>query len=368
MISPQPAERPTLLKTTKRLLGTILVEGGFIASHNLDAAIERQKATNDQLGEILVGMGFLHPIELKAVLAIQKDLASPETAVKIGAGVRMLLGELLLKARRITTSQLDTALREQQRTGEKLGEVLVRQGLLLEYELHTVLSFQANQQNRTAGWEKLRLGELLVATGQITREQLEDVLERQKLSKKKIGELLVEAGYLKPEQIDHSLRIQQKLVTAALIAALSMMNLIGAVPEAHAGGSVMSAKITISAQVLEHTSMNLVSQAQELTVTNADIQRGFINIPAASRISVKSNNPAGYLLTFEVMSGPLPLFASVQVNVGGREVQLSPSGGWVPLPYVRGGAVLDVSYRFMLSKHAQPGTYTWPLIASVNPM
>jgi hypothetical protein len=147
-----------------------------------------------------------------------------------------------------------------------------------------------------------------------------------------------------------------------------MLNLIGAVPEAHAASPVLSAKIAISAQVLEHTSMDLVSQAGELTVTNADIQRGFINMPAASRVNIKSNNPAGYLLTFEVMSGPLPLFESVQVNVGGREVQLSSAGGWVPLPYVRGGAVLDISYRFMLSKQTQPGTYTWPLMTSVNPM
>ncbi len=368
MINPQNTNRPTLLKKTKRLLGTILVEGGFIAPQDIDAAIELQIATNDKLGEILVGMGVLHPIELKAVLAIQKDLASPETAVKIGAGVRMLLGELLLKAKRITPAQLDVALREQQRTGKKLGQVLVRHGLLLGQELHRVLAFQENLQSRPPGSEKLRLGKLLAATGQITPEQLEEVLERQKLSRKKIGELLVEVGYLKPEQIDHGLRLQQKLVTAALIAALSIPNLIGAVPEAHAGSPVLSAKIALTAQVLEHTSMKLVSQAQELTVTNADIQRGFMNVPAASRVSIKSNNPAGYLLAFEVMSGPYPLFASVQVNIGGREVQLSPAGGWVPLPYVRGGAVLDISYRFAFSKHAQPGTYTWPLMLSVDPM
>ncbi len=114
--------------------------------------------------------------------------------------------------------------------------------------------------------------------------------------------------------------------------------------------------------------MELISQARELIVTNADIQQGFINIPTASRINVKSNNPAGYLLTFKVMSGPYPLFSSVQVNVGGREILLPPTGGWVPQPYVRGGAVLDISYHFVLSEHARPGTYTWPLMVSVSPM
>ena len=368
MINHQHATHPAPLKMTKRLLGAVLVEGGFISPHDLDAAIERQKATNDQLGEILVGMGVLHPIELKAVLAVQKDLASPDTAVKIGAGVHMTLGELLIKAQRINRKQLDRALQEQKLRGEKLGAVLVRKGLLLKQELRTVLAFQKNLQRRLPGSEKLWLDELLVATGQITRERLEEVLERQKLSRKNIEKLLVEARYLKPEQIDHHLRIQQKLVIAALIAALSMPNLIGAVPEAQAGSTVLSTKIAMSAQVLEHTSVELLAQARELTVTNNDIQRGFIDMPAASRVNVKSNNPAGYLLTFEVMSGPYPMFSSVQVNIGGREVQLSPTGGWIPMPYVHGATALDIGYHFFLSKHAQPGTYIWPLMVSVGPM
>jgi hypothetical protein len=367
MLSLQKEKRISAFRTTKRLLGSILVDGGFISPHDLDFALDRQKKTNEQLGEILVRMGVLAPIELKAVLSVQKDLASRENSVKIAAGVRLLLGELLIKAKRITQAEIDYALMEQRQTGEKLGETLVRLRFIKESELDAVLTFQRNQGGDACASEKLRLGEILVATGQVTRRQLEDVLERQKVSKKKIGELLVEAGYVQPHEVDQGLRLQQQLVTAALVAALSLSNLFGA-DEAHAAASGnTSAKITISATVREHTSVQVLAQAQELVVTNADITRGYVEVPAATRINVKSNNPAGYLLTFEVMSGPSPLFDAVNVLVGGREVQLSPiGGGWVPQPYVRGGVTQDVTYRFALSKNAQPGIYSWPVMISAN--
>jgi len=349
-------------RTTKRLLGKILVDGDFIPSSALEAAVEGQKETNDQLGEILVRMGVLDPVDLKAVLSIQKDLASFEDAVKAAAGVRLLLGELLIKAKRITREQLDHSLREQRNTGEKLGEVLVRLRLLQAGELDAVLAFQRHQCGDAPASAKLRLGELLVVTGQVTRDQLEDVLNRQKFSKKKIGDLLIEAGYVKPHQVAQGLKLQQKLVTAALVAALSLSNAFAA-REAQAGTVVASAKISITATVREHTSLQVLAQAHELVVTNADIARGYVEVPSATRINVKSNNPAGYLLAFEAVS-ELPIFESMHVIVGGTDVQLSHGGGWVPQPYVRGGITQNVSYRFSLSKNAQPGTYGWPLMIS----
>lgn len=350
--------------SAKRLLGTILVDGGFVSSHELEAALNKQKQTNEQLGEILVRMGVLDPVDLSAALSVQKDLASVEEAVKAAAGVRLLLGDLLLKARRITQAQIDYALMEQRSTGEKLGETLVRLGFVKKNELDAVLTFQRIQGGEAPASKKLRLGELLVTTGQLTRRQLEEVLERQKASTKKIGELLVESGYVQPHQVAHGLKLQQKLVTAALIAALSLSHAFAAHEAQADARAVSSAKVTVTAMVREHTSMQVLAQTRELVVTKSDITRGYVEIPAATRINVKSNNPAGYLLAFESISGPLPLFESVQVIVGGREIQMPPSGGWVPQPYVRGGVTQDVTYRFALSKNAQPGTYSWPLMVS----
>ena len=371
MASTELNNRRPDIKITRPLLDKILLDGEFVSQRDLDAAVEKQQKADGNLGEILVGMGVLDPRELDMVLSIQEDLESLNDSVKLGAGVRTRLGELLIKAKEITHEQLDNALREQKQTDERLGELLLRHGLIKDSDLQATLAFQRHLGGNDSPRGKLRLGELLVATGQITRKQLEDAIDRQKLSAKPIGELLIEAGHAQPHQIDHGLKLQEKLVVAALVATLSLAT-VGGVEEAYAGtsagGGSLGAKTAVTAQVLQRTSMRVISQAPALTVTDADVMRGYVEIPAATRVSVRTNNPAGYLLAFDVMSGNSPIFDSFQVLMGGREVQVSPNGGWIPQPYVRGDVMLDVGYRFALSKDAQPGVYNWPLTISVHPM
>lgn len=354
---------------TKRLLGKILVDGEFISTHDLEAAITQQRHTNRQLSEILVSMGVLSPTDLKAILSIQRHLSSLEDAVKTTAGVRQLLGELLIQVKRITPEQLDLALREHKQTGEKLGEVLVRHDFITERELDAVLEFQRYQTGELPMPERLRLGEILIATNHITREQLDTVLTRQKLSKKKIGELLIEAGYAEPRQIEHGLNLQKKLVTAALAAALSYAT-IATPEETRASDLAVSDRsiVSVTATVKAHTTLKVFYQNPELIVTNADISRGYVEVRAASRIEVKNNVAAGYLLVFDGINGPLRPFSQVYVQGLGREVQIGLGGGWIPQPYTGGAVTMELSYRFILSEDAQPGTYAWPLTLSVRPM
>lgn len=56
--------------------------------------------------------------------------------------IRKRLGEILLEAQKIRPEDLQKALQEQRKTGEKLGKVLVRLGLISEREIIEVLSSQ----------------------------------------------------------------------------------------------------------------------------------------------------------------------------------------------------------------------------------
>lgn len=356
-------------RLTKRLLGWILVDGEFISPYDLEVAIRQQQDTNEQFGEILVRMGVLASIDLKAVLSIQRHLSSLKDAVKTTAGVRQLLGELLIQARRITHEHLELALKEQKQTGERLGEVLVRRGLLTERELNTVLEFQRYQSSELPMPERLRLGEILIATNQITREQLEAVLARQKLYKKKIGELLIEAGYAEPHQIEHGLKLQKRLITAAIVAALSLSTLT--IPEETRTSDTAvpgRSSVAVTATVKSHTTLKVLYQNPELVITNADISRGYVEVQTASRIEVKNNNPAGYLLVFDGTNGHLRPFNEVYVQGMGKDIQIGSEGGWIPQPYTRGTITMELNYRFILSEDAQPGTYAWPLTVSVRPL
>lgn len=52
------------------------------------------------------------------------------------------------------------------------------------------------------GGENPKLGEMLVRSGKITREQLREAISRQPILKKKLGEILVMMGLLTPEELE----------------------------------------------------------------------------------------------------------------------------------------------------------------------
>lgn len=347
----------------KRPIGQILVDAGFITEEKLHTALREQQRTNELLGEILVRLGEISPVDLNIALSLQKDLADPDDAVKAAAGVRKMLGEILLRARRITPEQLDAALQEQKRTGEKLGETLLRFGILSPRELEAALTFQRNHTSDDPLSARLRLGELLVSAGYITRGQLADALDRQRHTHKKLGDVLIDAGYVQPQQVAHGLKLQSMLLTAALTAALS---LVPASP-AHAdtmAGRPAGAKVLVSAMVPAHASVKVLRQPRQLTVTDADIRRGFVEIGAESLIELKNNSLAGCLLVFE--SHGLP-FKEAVVRGLGREVAIGPGGGMIFQAF-RGTITASLSYRFVLSDDAQPGAYDWPFSLSASPL
>lgn len=349
----------------KRPLGRILVDGRFIEPENLDEALDRQRQTGKLLGETLVEIGVLNRNERDAVLMVQRDFASVEEAIRAAAGTRMMLGEMLLAACRITQEQLDAALEEQKKTGEKLGEVLVRLGFLHQREINVALCFQSRQGKSNIP-SCLALGELLISAGYITHDHLYDALERQKGSDKKLGEVLVDAGYCKPHHIEHGLKIQKQLVGAALVAALSLAPIEEAMASqtARADTVAMSTKIQVTATVLARASMHLLRQPTEIIVTDADIKRGYLDINAGSLVEIRNNSRAGVYLTFEARGLP---FKEALISGLGREVALGPNGGIITHQLI-GTNIIAFSYRFVFDKDSQAGTYAWPLALSVSPV
>lgn len=211
----------TTQKTNRRLIGQILTDGGFLSPRDLELALEEQRHTNELLGQVLVRMRILDPADLKAALSVQEYVDKAEDAARIAAGVRGLLGELLVQAGQIKAGQLEEALAEQKVSGEKLGEVLVRKGLLTDRQLNVVLEFQQNQSSEKQAASPLRLGEILISAGYISRYQLEDALYKQTLSRKKLGDILIEEGHVHPSHIKHGLRLQHMLMAVVLSALLT---------------------------------------------------------------------------------------------------------------------------------------------------
>jgi hypothetical protein len=81
----------------------------------------------------------------------------------------------------------------------KLGKMLLREGYLTKEELEEALEEQ-----------KLRIGEVLVLSGRLTEKQLEDSLERQKQVSKKLGEVLIDLGFSTQKDIDWALHMMER--------------------------------------------------------------------------------------------------------------------------------------------------------------
>jgi hypothetical protein len=235
------AEATTLIPKPK--IGEVLVAGEFISQADLDRALAHQEQSNERLGEILVRLGVMSEMELNAVLHYHHH--DGETPDEHNAAVRHKLGDLLLHAKKVTKHQLESALAEQEKTNEKLGEVLLRLGLISDLELQAVLDWQREHSHNSAKAVRFMLGEILVASKVITRDQLKSALETQKLTKRQIGDILVEAGLAEPNHIKEALRIQGKLVAAALIGVIGSAFLTGCGTgvslsgvDVHSGGTV----------------------------------------------------------------------------------------------------------------------------------
>lgn len=344
-----------------RYIGQILVDGGFVSPHDLELALEEQRSTNELLGQVLTKMGVIDPTDLKVALSVQEQLVHLEDAVKAAAGVRQMLGALLLQAGQISEEQLDLAIAEQKRSGGMLGEIFVRLGFLTERQLTALLDFQKGQEGVLLVASPLRLGDILVSAGYITRAQLDCALGKQSVSRRKLGEVLLEEGFVQPQQIRHGINLQQKLLTSILVGILAL----AAMPDAEAATRSANAEMRVSATVLPYTQMSVHNQSTMLIITETDIARGFVDVPVGSSIEVKSNSRDGHYLSFESSDA---IFKQVRIDGLGKTALLGAGSSVVPFAMEGREVRINLSYRFILAEHVKPGAYPWPLTVSVIPM
>jgi len=149
---------------------------------------------------------------------------------------------------------------------------------------------------------------------------------------------------------------------AALVATLFFTAFLGAQETCAA---TRTAKLAVTARVIPYLQFKLISQVSEITVTEADIQKGYLDVRSASRLELKTNSTNGYTLAFD---GSLWPFKEVQIQGLSNPLQLNSGQAVVHQPSVRGKMIMDLSYRFVLSEDTKTGSYSWPLSLTVLPI
>lgn len=118
-------------KNTKTNLGALLLRLGLIDEDQLEHAMSEHQRTGIMLSKILVRLGMVSEDALTQILGTQMQ-----------STMKMRLGEMLLQQGYITEPQLEKALEEQKKTGQRLGRTLVSLGFLPEERLIEILSAQ----------------------------------------------------------------------------------------------------------------------------------------------------------------------------------------------------------------------------------
>ena len=135
--------------------------------------------------------------------------------------------------------------------------------------------------------------------------------------------------------------------------------LFGAQPAVAATTSV-----SVSAFIRPTATLSVDVQPGSVLVTADDVRRRYVDLPAASRVRVRTNSSNGYMLVLEVESAE---FDAVVLEESGERVEIRGSG-FVDRPFRgRSEVVSELGYRFLLNPATQPGVYAWPVAVSAQP-
>jgi hypothetical protein len=127
-----------------------------------------------------------------------------------------------------------------------------------------------------------------------------------------------------------------------------------------------SAVMQVNARVLPFAKYNVLHQEKEFVVTEADLNRGYVYVPSAMVLSVRTNSSNGYLIMVSVASGP---FNELVIYDGNASYNISDSGGELYMPYEGLKPVKkDLSFRLRLNPDASPGVYQLPVAIMVSAM
>lgn len=170
---------------------------------------------------------------------------------------KVRIGDLLVEEGLITKAQLALALEEQksQASYRPLGQVCLGLNLISRHDLQTVL--RRHQQG-------LFLGELLLNMGLLQQEELEHMLQLQKVEQQRLGQMLVSHQIITEHQLVEALSVQlniphmvprRELMDSDLITGLDLesADLLGYLP-LHRSGSQLTVVMTdpLNTDLLEH--------------------------------------------------------------------------------------------------------------------
>jgi hypothetical protein len=125
------------------------------------------------------------------------------------------------------------------------------------------------------------------------------------------------------------------------------------------------APLSVSANVNPVARIELATPAP-LTISVADVTRGYVDAPRPLRMRVFSNSRAGFVLDVATQS---PWFTAVAIDGLDGSVTLGADGGAIVQRWPgTASRALSLHVRFKLAEGLEPGLYAWPLQIRARPL
>ena len=131
------------------------------------------------------------------------------------------------------------------------------------------------------------------------------------------------------------------LIRSSIFLSVAILSMYYPVHSNAVAGQV-NTLVSVSATVIPNSKLQTTYETSQLSISSADINRGYIDIPSALRFTV-------------------------QVIGISNLVRLGPDGGSIVLREMSNRNIIhDLSFRFILRSDIKPGLYQWPLEFSVH--
>jgi hypothetical protein len=128
-----------------------------------------------------------------------------------------------------------------------------------------------------------------------------------------------------------------------------------------AGAGELRTQFSVTATVSPRASVEPLSQPAQLSISRVDVERGYVDVAAAYRVS--SNDPSGYLVRLAPRTG---LTRAVEVAGLSTPIVMTDQSVEVIQPAALRPQTLALRFRLVLNDKAVPGTYAMPVQVSVS--
>jgi hypothetical protein len=346
------------------------------------------------------------------------------------AGAIPLVGELLVGAGFVTADALQNSLARQRLENRKLGELIVDLGMLDKADLDAVLAIQHDLRSGRAeelaavvgsrlgaillasqcvskdqldqALEKLedsdehlgetlvregvltrpqlsgvlvfqaqmharrsdrfKLGRMLVETNDISERTLQDAIALQKISGKRLGETLLDIGAISKPALGVGLSRQRRFIAAAM-SAVSLM--AGGMPGEAAAATT---RLQVSARILTHIAFRAMKTPDQISITAADVAHGYVDLAAPIEIEVRTNSPNEILVGISLNS---PAFTGAVVSGPAGTMHVTPGTPSIAIPSHGEGMrteSLSLHMRLELAANTAPGVIALPVSLLISPV